>query len=421
LKNFFYFTLLILGVIPGILLAGGFQLNEHGAKPMGLGGAFTAIVNDASAVYWNGAALSYLDGTNLMLGTAIIGPSTSFRGVTPAVDKSRMISQTFVPPHFFASHKISDAFSIGLGVSVPFGLGTKWNQNWVGRYLAVETELQTISAPLVVSWAILENLSISVGGSFSFADVTIAQANSQTPFEGDAFITLKGDDKSAFGYNAGIMWKPLKELSIGASFRSEVEYEFEGTATATGAEQLAALLPKGNISAKLTTPMNIQGGIGYRVIEQLQLSADFQWVGWSSYDKLAVDFEDPAYDDISRPRDYEDTYAIRFGAEYFLNNQLSFLGGIYFDKMPVKPEYLSPSLPDADRLGFSIGADAMIFENFGMCGSYLFIRSAELTVTNSREIYNPYDEGNEGSASRFNGTYNSYANLFSFSFYYKFN
>ena len=234
-------------------------------------------------------------------------------------------------------------------------------------------------------------------------------------------LTLEGDDKSAFGYNAGIMWKPVKELSIGASFRSEVEYEFEGTATSTGAEQLAAVLPKGNISAMLTTPMNIQGGIGYRVIEQLQLSADFQWVGWSSYDKLAVDFEDPSYEDISRPRDYEDTYAIRFGAEYFFNNQLSFLGGVYFDKIPVKPEYLSPSLPDADRLGFSIGADAMITENFGITGSYLFIRSSELTVTNSREIYTPYDEGNENSASTFNGTYSSYANLFSFSFYYKIN
>ena len=411
---------MILVVFPGIILAGGFQLNEHGAKPMGLGGAFTAIVNDASAVYWNGAGLSYLEGTNLLLGAAIIGPSTSFRGVSPAIDKSSMKSQTFVPPHFFASHKISDAFSVGLGASVPFGLGTKWSEDWMGRYLAVETELQTISFPLVISWAILENLSISVGGSYSFADVTIAQANSQTPFVGDAFIHLEGDDKSAFGYNAGIMWKPMKELSIGASFRSEVDYSFEGTATATGAEQLAALLPKGNITADLTTPMNIQGGIGYRVIEQLQLSADFQWVGWSSYDKLAVDFEDPAYDDISRPRNYEDTYAIRFGAEYFLDDNLSFLGGIYFDKMPVQPEYLSPSLPDADRLGFSIGADAHITENFGVSGSFLYIRSSELTVTNSNEIYTPYEEGNEESASRFNGTYNSYAGLFSFSLYYNF-
>ena len=94
-------------MFPGIILAGGFQLNEHGAKPMGLGGAFTAIANDASAVYWNGAGLSYLEGTNFLLGAALIAPSTSFRGVTPSVEKTSMKSQVFLPPHFFVSHKIS--------------------------------------------------------------------------------------------------------------------------------------------------------------------------------------------------------------------------------------------------------------------------------------------------------------------------
>ena len=406
------FTMLVLGT--STAFAGGFQLNEHGAKPMGLGGAFTAIANDASAVYWNGAGLSYLEGTNFLLGAALIGPSTTFRGVAPAVDISYMESQVFYPPHFFLSHKISDAFSVGVGASVPFGLGTKWDKNWIGRYLAVETELQILSAPLVVSFAILDNLSISVGGSYNHANVIIKQANSQTPFIGDAFIELEGDDVAAFGYNFGFMFRPIEELSIGASFRSEVEYEFEGTATSTGAKQLSSVLPSGDISAKLTTPMNIQGGIAVKVVEQLRLSADFQWVGWSSYDKLAVDFKDENFEDISRPRLYEDSYIIRFGGEYFFNDEISLLGGVYYDKNPVLPNNMSPSLPDSDRLGFSVGVDARLFENFGIQGSYLFIRSAELTVTDSNEHYTPGD-------SPFNGTYNSKAGLFSLSLYYTIN
>jgi long-chain fatty acid transport protein len=271
------FVLFALGT--SAIFAGGFQLNEHGAKPMALGGAFTAIVNDASAVYWNGAGMSFLEGTNFILGAALIGPSTTFRGVSPSVDKSIMVSQVFYPPHFFATHKISNSFSVGIGASVPFGLGTLWEDGWIGKYLAVETELTTISVPLVVSWKILDNLSISAGGSYSHASVLLSRANSQTPFEGDAFIKLEGTESSAFGYNFGLMWKPLDILSIGASFKSEVDYTFEGTATSTGADQLSAVLPAGDITAELTTPMNIQGGIAVRVIKQLRLSADFQWVG----------------------------------------------------------------------------------------------------------------------------------------------
>ena len=393
---------------------GGFQLNEHGAKPMGLGGAFTAIANDASAVYWNGAGLSFLNGTNVLLGVSLIAPSTTFRGVSPSTKISYMKDQVFYPPHFFASYKLSDDFSIGTGISVPFGLGTEWQPDWIGRYLAVKTDLMVFSAPLVVSWAILDNLSISAGGSYSFANVTITQKSPQYPFAGDAYVELEGDDNASFGYNFGIMWKPVKEVSIGGSFRSEVKYSFDGTATSTGAEQLSAVLPAGDISADLTTPMNIQGGIAIRVIKPLLLSADFQWVGWSSYDKLAVDFKNDAYEDISRPRLYDDSYIIRFGGEYSIDENLSLLGGIYYDKNPVEPQYLSPSLPESDRLGLSIGVDAKIYENFGISGSFLFIRSQELTVDNSTQIYTT---GN----SPFNGTYNSQAGLFAASIYYSFN
>ena len=59
------FTIIILGT--SLLFAGGFQINEHGARAMALGNAFTAIANDASAVYWNAAGLSYLNGTQLIL------------------------------------------------------------------------------------------------------------------------------------------------------------------------------------------------------------------------------------------------------------------------------------------------------------------------------------------------------------------
>jgi len=413
LKIFTLFILLSFGT--GSIFAGGFQINEHGSKAMGLGGAYTAVVDDASAVYWNSAAMSFMEGTNFILGAAIIGPSTTFRGVTPSINKSSMTRQVFYVPHFFVTHKISESFSVGLGASVPFGLGTLWKDDWLGRYLAIETELQTIAVPLVVSWKILDNLSISVGGSYHHASVLIKQAApiqldpSLPPFA-DALVTLEGDESTAFGYNFSFLWKPFDVLSIGGSFKSEVDFTFEGTAESEGPAQFASLLPSGNISAELTTPLNIQGGIALQVFEQLRLSADFQWIGWSSYDTLAAYFEDlePL---VSEPRLYEDTYIIRFGAQYDLSDELSLLGGVYFDKNPVDPNNLSPSLPDSDRLGFSLGVDAQLTENFGVSGSYLFIRSSEVTVTNSTQEYTP-------TGSKFNGTYNSLANLLSFSFHY---
>lgn len=406
-SRLFLFVLPLL--ISANLFAGGFQLNEHGARALGMGGAFTGVANDASAVYWNGAGISFLKGTNIVLGASFIAPSSKFRGVAPDVTEYRGKNLLFYPVHFFGTTQLSEKFSVGLGFTTPFGLGTEWDENWVGKYLAIETELRTFIVTPVISYRPIESLAISAGFVYSFADVLITRKNPLQPiFASDAFIHLEGDDMFAYGFNAGIMFKPTKCVSIGASYHSEVTYEFEGTATSTGPEQVASSLPKGDITAELTTPQNIAGGIAVDLSSKLKLSADFQYVGWSSYDTLAVTFVETGVVSAS-PRMYDDSYIIRLGGSYKANDQLTVLGGIYYDKNPVSNEYLNPSLPESNRIGLSLGFEAHLFENLSIQGSYLFIRGQQLTIDTSEEVYTP-------GGSTFNGTYNTSANIFGLSF-----
>ncbi|MFZ1281039.1 MAG: outer membrane protein transport protein, partial [Ignavibacteriaceae bacterium] len=287
--------------------------------------------------------------------------------------------------------------------------------NWVGKYLAVETSLQTFIVTPVISYKPIESLAISAGFVYSFADVAIKRKGFITEdqgdpaiFNSDAFVSLEGDDMFAYGFNAGIMFKPTKCLSIGASYHSEVKYEFEGTATTVGPELLAASLPHGKITAELTTPQNIAGGIAIDFSEKFKLSADFQYVGWSSYEKLEVIFTETG-DTSTSPRLYDDSYIIRLGANYKPTEKLSFMGGVYYDKNPVSSTHLNPSLPESNRIGLSFGIEAQIFENLSVQGSYLFIRGKQLTITDSQEIYTSGD-------GAFNGTYNTSANIFGLSF-----
>lgn len=404
-------------IISAEIYPGGFQLNEHGARALGMGGAFTAVANDPSAIYWNGAGLSYVKGTNIIFGTSLIAPTSSFRGVSPDVTKYSGKNLVFFPVHFFASHQINDKFTVGLGFTTPFGLGTEWDQDWVGKYLAVETALHTFIVTPVVAYKPIESLSISAGLVYSFADVLITrksaiQINPGDPVivNSDAFVNLEGDDMFAYGFNAGIMFKPTKYLTIGASYHSEVKYEFEGNATATAPEQVLSRVPQGAIKADLTTPQQITGGIAVDFSEKFKLSADFQYVGWTSYDKLEVVFTDLEPDYVlSSPRLYDDSYIVRLGGNYKPDDKLSFMAGIYFDKNPVSSKYLNPTLPETDRIGLSFGIEAKIYENLSVQGSYLFIRGKQLTVTDSEEVYSP-------GGSTFNGTYNTYANIFGLSF-----
>lgn len=398
------------------IYAGGFQQNQHGARAKAMGGAFTAVASDPSAIYWNGAGLTQLKGTHLMLGTHLLTPSSTFRGIAPSKEYSFMETQLFTPSHFFASHNFDNGLAIGLGFTSPYGSGTKWSEDWTGRYITTETKLQTFILMPTVAYEIFDGFSLSASFIYSWANVLIERMIPQYPFTGDAKISLEGDESFAYGYNFGLMFKPVDWLSIGGSFRSEVEYGFEGSATATGSPQLIDRFPKGDISATLVTPMNIVGGIAVDVTDRFKLSADYQFVGWSSYDELAVDFAD--YPDISSPREYEDTYIVRFGSSYQLVDEFTIMAGIYYDNIPVKPERLNPSLPDANRLGFSAGFTAQLFRGFSLTGAFLYVRGEQTTVTESKE--NAYPASGTNFFVPFNGTYNSNAKIVSLSLQYDF-
>jgi len=417
-RIFTFFLFLILAYSQ--IFAGGFQLNEHNARAVGMGGAFTAISNDPSAIYYNAAGLTQLNGINISLGSTLIAPVFSFRGVTPQVTEYDATKQSFFPTHFFATYRYNNDWAFGLGFTSPFGLGSQWDPNWVGRYLAVETELQVFTVSPVAAYKINDQLSISAGLVYSFANVKISQKSPQSPFAGDAFTSLSGKDNSAWGYNLGAMYKPTKDLSIGISFHSIVKYKFVGTATTTGAAQLASMLPNGDVSANLTTPFNLAVGVAYQVIPRLLLSADFQYVGWSSYDTLTINFATPK-ETLSSPRMYDNSFIARLGAEYNLIRELKIRAGIYYDNSPVKPEYISPSLPEANRLGFSFGIGYKLTNNLSIDASYLFIRNDQVTVTGSREDYTNGSVAPQGAyVNSFDGTYNSYANLVSLDLTYGF-
>ncbi len=397
----------------GSLFASGFQINEHAARAVAMGGAFTGVANDASAVYFNPAGITQLSGTRVSGGVTMISPSATFRGVTPAVTEYKMQQQTFTPINFYLTHQISKKLFVGFGVNNPYGLGSKWDDNWIGKYLAVDTEVRTFYFAGNVAYKVTDCLSVAVGINYAYGDVSIMKyVPLPDPLAGDFKLTLTGDGTS-IGYNVAVFFKPSEKFSVGVSYRSSNKFDFAGTATSEkGPAALASKLPSGDITASLTTPMNFTVGLGFYPNSNLTLSADFQYVGWSSYDKLSVDFANPAIEDIDVPREYQNSWIARTGFEYKMD-KLALRGGLLYDKNPVKDELVEPSLPDADRIGFNAGLGYQLTDKVSVDLSYMYLRFAERTITNSQQSYT---SGN----SPFNGVYNSYAHLFGLNFSYNF-
>lgn len=409
-----FFSFLFSLIIGGNLFASGFQLNEHGAKAMAMGGAFAGLANDLSAFYFNPAGLAFINGTNVAAGTALIAPSAAFRGPSPEIGESKVNSKLFTPVHFYLSHQLSDKLVIGFALNNPFGLGTDWDENWVGRFMAIKTEVRVFAFHAVAAYKLLDNLSLSAGFQYNYADVEISKKQKLAPFNGEAYVDLKGTAKSAFGFVLGALWKPTQALSVGVSYRSQVKHSFEGDVVTTGPAQLSASLPNAPIKADLTTPAQLTGGIAYKFTPSFVMTADFQYVWWTSYDYLTVKYASNDQVLTSSERLYKDVWIARLGAEYKYSKNLDIRAGFLYDKNPIEDNKLDPTLPDSDRLGFSAGLGYRLTDAISIDLAYLFLRFMERTITDSGESYS-------GSGfAPMNGTYNSYANLFSLTFNYKF-
>ncbi len=404
------FTIALLVFTHTLLNASGFQVNEHGSRAMGMGGAFIAVANDPSAIYFNPAGLSQLKGFKVMMGATFIAPKSTFRGPAPSITEHKMVRQIFYPINFYGSYQLSDKVVVGLGLNNPFGLGTKWPEDWVGRFLATETRLRTFFFTPTISYKVSDNISLGWGFDFVYGQVLLKRKLDLSPFAGEANVKLEGDG-IGYGYRFGILAHLTNELSVGFSYRGDVKLDFEGKAETQGPAQLQGRLPEGDVKTSLTTPQNFNFGVAYKVMPELLIAASLQYVTWSSYKDLKVDFVNPNFPDLSSPKNWFDSYIVRLGGEYKLLHNLDVRAGLLYDKNPIRDEYVDPTLPDSDRLGFTLGAGYRM-SNLTFDLSYMFLRVAERTITSSKVYYS----GN----TPFNGTYNTSTHLVGFNVTYNF-
>jgi long-chain fatty acid transport protein len=308
--------------------------------------------------------------------------------------ETKMVDQSFTPINVYGTYQITDNLHVGIGVTNPFGLGTEWPANWVGQYLAQKIDLQTFFFSPTIAYKFSDQLSFGAGMNYVTGSVKLKLASS-IPFNSPPPLVNLDLKATGVGFNAGVIYKIMPELSLGASYRSSVKLDATGSASFD--PNYAVLnLPAGDASASIELPATAFLGVSYKLMKNLEIEADYQFVGWSSYKELAIEFKaDPTKNKVS-PKNYQDTYIVRFGAEYTMGD-IQVRAGYLYDHSPVQTAYVEPLLPDANRNGYNIGLGYKLNEHWRMDAAYFFLkfdqRSAQNTVV------------------AFDGTYNSSATL----------
>lgn len=398
--------------------ANGFGLPDQDAFATARGEAVVATADNPSAIYYNPAGITQLAGHNLRAGVYLLDYNPTFKPPPgkPNYGKSYDEQDNFaaVPRFFYTFSPTNLPLSFGLGVYSPYGGKMSWPQDTGFRALAVSGKLTYVTINPVVAWKILPSLSIAAGPMVNYVDLQTDQG--LRPFARPLinYFRFNGNGWSA-GANAGVLWRPLDELSFGATFRSPAKVSLDGN---TGVEQLP-LIPQSSFPASmdLTFPLSVVAGVSWRPTPKWNLEFDANYTDWSSFGNTAIHIRDlsPPANTVIHPDnpvklDWQASWIYEFGVTRYFDGGWHVSAGYCFNQNSVPNDYYTPLAADLDRHFFSVGTGWQ-GKHLSFDVAYQLGYGPEHTVTDSKPSSNPGNVAGQNA----NGKYGFYSQAVSLS------
>ena len=368
--------------------AAGFQLSEQSS--LGLGRAFAGagiVGDDLSAVFYNAAGMTLLPGTQIQAGSVYIDVDAPFTADAGWTNNGRLKGQAI--PAGYITHQVNDQLWLGLGMTVPFGMGTEYGEYWQNAGKGNQSMIMTIDINPNVAYKVSDKLSVGAGVSLQYAKAELGQAKMigiQNPRTGEhlGIDSVVNGDSWSWGWNVGLMYQPTETLRFGLAYRSNVCHDAEGDLKISSnipdgygtASALAAALSGtyDDFKVRVRTPDTIMATATWEATDDLRLSGLVRWAKWSNLGSLHIHSSGiqlknmamsmnpttgvPANTSDIQENVYEwkDTWLFSVGADYRLNNQWTIRGGLAYETGAVDKEELRPAtIPDVDRVWFSLG------------------------------------------------------------------
>ena len=391
-------------MIPGaaagqVLTTLEFSFSNPGARSMGLGGAFVALADDATAAFANPAGLvqlvqpeisiegrSWSYSTPYTQGGRAAGDPTGLGIDTVAgplegrssVDLTGISYVSFVYPRKRWSvavfqHQLTN-FEMNQEIQGLFAPGTVHANSYRGPIERGFFDLDVVAHGVSMGARVSETLTLGLGISRFGPSVTLRGFEylpdedtaesyfSESSFRSDRLVDVvtARDTDSDWGLAAGFLWRVSDRWQIGGAYREGPELEMVFVAEAGPAHET---VPAGGVVGSATTPWvfpDVYGlGIAYRSSNELW-TASFEWarVEYSTiYDSL-----DPPVN--SPESSIDDGDELHLGGEYvFLDSMpvVALRAGLWSDpdhqtKSDSRSPFIQAELiPGSDELHYGIG------------------------------------------------------------------
>ena len=358
--------------------ADGFRNPFHDSAAIAQGNAFAAQADNASAVFYNPAGMTQLQGIQTAGGAQFVSINTKFTSPTGATTANSGSVIGLPPPgQFFFTANLKDLglsalgnLSVGLAVQNLYGFAAKYPANGPFNTSVTFAQLPLIAIKPTLAYKLTESLSIGLGADIlTFASV-LGEGHAERRFQappGSGFpagteLELNGNGTTA-GLNASFLYTPWRtedgkpRLSLAGIWRSQAVLPLNGEFRANG-----ALLA--NASTAIRLPEVWTGGLAYWPVrnheKEWKVEVDVDYVSWQSLRNNDVQLSNEAT--LPSPQQWKNVITVNVGTEYkwlsLTDNHawdVALRTGYIRSHTPVTDLSFDPAFPDNDVHVASVG------------------------------------------------------------------
>jgi long-chain fatty acid transport protein len=325
-RRFLFALGLISLLCPSLGHAQALRFQPQGAVAAGQGNAFAAQADDPSAIHYNPAGLSQVDGVQVITGTTLLGGSVKFKSPTGIDGRGDFGGSVALPPpsHSYVSANLGalglaslSNVTVGLGLTSPFGLNIRYPSDGTFNSAVTSAALPLIDIKPTVAYKLNDQLAIGVGADiYTFASFLGQGHAEQKQILGGAPVEFNGNGTGA-GATVSLLYTPLRNgdgkpiASIGLVYRTQAVVPLSGSFLVNGAKVADA-------STNLVLPQIYTGAIAIWPVRtserEWKLELDVEYVGWKSNRDLDIHLSSGGV--FPQPQQWKTVPVVAVGTEY---------------------------------------------------------------------------------------------------------
>lgn len=373
-----------------------------GARALGLGGAFIAVADDATAASWNPGALIQLEKPEIsVVGAFLLGHQDYNGGDTGLAMGDEQDSRgelnyasiaypfTVFRKNMVVSLNYQQKYDFLMDVNLqrkenaPFFNYQAEDQFKVEGGIAALTPAMAIQVIPKLSLGLAVNFYTDEGfGNYAWTETTHERGTGNL-LGGDFNRTI--DDEvtyknfQAINLSTGLLWDVWtaedKLITFGAVYHSKYTADIDRvdntrqTVYRITSSQTVNSQSHARDHMEIDFPMSAGMGLGFRYNDALLFSFDVTWTDWSDFKQKNEETgeETRPLGAASLENKISDTYAVRYGTEYLIFLEKVIVpvrGGLFYDPRPSLEEA-------ADIYGFSVGS-GLAFHRLSIDAAYQY-------------------------------------------------